>query len=65
MRAKRDAIYDHFYTKEKDIITGIVQRYVGNNINVSLDDKTEAILKKSLRWFPAKYITEVTVSNYM
>ncbi len=35
--------------KEKDIITGIVQRYVGNNINVSLDDKTETI--KSLRWF--------------
>ena len=45
--SERDAIYDHFYTKEKDIITGIVQRYVGNNINVSLDDKTEAILKES------------------
>ena len=44
---ERDAIYDHFQTKEKDIITGIVQRYVGNNINVSLDDKTEAILKES------------------
>ena len=45
--SERDAIYDHLYTKEKDIITGIVQRYVGNNINVSLDDKTEAILKES------------------
>ena len=45
--SERDAIHDHFYTKEKDIITGIVQRYVGNNINVSLDDKTEAILKES------------------
>lgn len=45
--SERDAIYDYFYTKEKDIITGIVQRYVGNNINVSLDDKTEAILKES------------------
>ena len=45
--SERDAIYDHFYAKEKDIITGIVQRYVGNNINVSLDDKTEAILKES------------------
>ena len=42
---ERDAIYDHFQTKEKDIVTGIVQRYIGNNINVSLDDKTEAILK--------------------
>ena len=45
--SERDAIFAHIYTKEKDIITGIVQRYVGNNINVSLDDKTEAILKES------------------
>jgi N utilization substance protein A len=45
--SERDAIYDHFYMKEKDIVTGIVQRYVGNNINVSLDEKTEAILKET------------------
>jgi N utilization substance protein A len=45
--SERDAIFDHFYMKEKDIITGVVQRYVGNNINVSLDEKTEAILKES------------------
>lgn len=45
--SERDAIYDHFYTKKHDIVTGIVQRYVGNNINVSLDDKTEALLKES------------------
>lgn len=43
--SERDAIYDHFYMKERDIVTGIVQRYVGDNINVSLDDRTEAILK--------------------
>lgn len=43
--SERDAIYDHFYMKEKDIVTGIVQRRVGDNVNVSLDDKTEAILK--------------------
>lgn len=45
--SERDAIYEHFAIKEKDIITGIVQRYVGDNVNVSLDEKTEAILKES------------------
>ena len=33
--------------KEKDIVTGIVQRQVGDSVNVSLDDKTEALLKPS------------------
>ncbi len=25
--------------KKKDIVTGVVQRYVGENVSVSLDDK--------------------------
>ena len=33
--------------KEKDIVTGVVQRYVGENVSVSLDDKTDALLMKS------------------
>lgn len=70
--SERDAIYDHFYMKEKDIVTGIVQRYVGNNINVSLDEKTEAILKDT-EMVPGEvyqrgdriklYITEVKKSS--
>ena len=44
---ERDAIYEHFVCKEKDIITGVVQRYVGNNISVSLDDRTDAILNEN------------------
>ena len=40
-------VYDHFYCKEKDIVTGVVQRYVGENVSVSLDDKTDALLMKS------------------
>ena len=44
---ERAAIYDHFHMKEKDIVTGIVQRQVGDSVNVSLDDKTEALLKPS------------------
>ncbi|MBQ8923306.1 MAG: transcription termination/antitermination protein NusA [Lachnospiraceae bacterium] len=44
---ERDAIYEHFACKEKDIITGVVQRYVGNNISVSLDDRTDALLTEN------------------
>ena len=41
---ERRVVYDHFYCKEKDIVTGVVQRYNGKNISVSLDDKTDAVL---------------------
>ncbi|MBQ4521601.1 MAG: transcription termination/antitermination protein NusA [Lachnospiraceae bacterium] len=44
---ERNALYNHFQCKEKDIVTGIVQRYVGKNISVSLDDKTDAVLTES------------------
>lgn len=44
---ERAAIYDHFHMKERDVITGIVQREIGDSVNVSLDDKTEALLKPS------------------
>lgn len=44
---ERRVVYDHFYCKEKDIVTGVVQRYVGDNVSVSLDDRTDALLMKS------------------
>ena len=44
---ERNALYNNFQCKEKDIVTGIVQRYVGKNISVSLDDKTDAVLTES------------------
>lgn len=44
---ERDAIYEHFACKERDIITGVVQRYVGNNISISLDDRTDTILNEN------------------
>ena len=37
-------VFEHFEHKEKDIVTGVVQRYNGKNISVSLDDKTDAVL---------------------
>lgn len=44
---ERKAILSHFQCKEKDIVTGVVQRYIGENISIQLDEKTEALLSKN------------------
>lgn len=44
---ERKVIFNHFHCKEKDIVTGVVQRYIGDNISISLDDKTDALLTKN------------------
>ena len=31
---ERNVIYNQYYAKEKDVVTGIVQRYIGRNIRV-------------------------------
>ena len=40
---ERNVIYNQYYAKEKDVVTGIVQRYVGKNISINLG-KVDAIL---------------------
>lgn len=44
---EKKALFEHFYCKEKDVVTGVVQRYVGKNISVSLDDKMDALLMEN------------------
>ena len=61
---ERKVIFNHFYCKEKDIVTGVVQRYVGDNISISLDDKTDALLTKNEQ-VKAKYLNRRTVSNFI
>jgi transcription termination factor NusA len=39
-------LYEQFVTKERDIVTGIVQRYLGNNISINLG-KVDAMLNES------------------
>lgn len=39
-------LYEYFYSREKDIVTGVVQRYVGENISINLDDKMDVLLMK-------------------
>jgi transcription termination factor NusA len=43
---ERKAVYDQYFEKEKDIVTGVVQRYIGKNVSVSLG-KAEAILTEN------------------
>ena len=43
---ERSVIYNQYYEKEKDVVTGIVQRYVGRNISINLG-KTDAVLNES------------------
>ncbi len=43
---ERSVIYNQYYEKEKDVITGIVQRYVGRNISINLG-KADGIINES------------------
>ncbi len=43
---ERKSLYNRYYSMEKDIVTGIVQRYVGKNISVNLG-KVDALLTES------------------
>lgn len=43
---ERKVLYTQYSAKEKDIVTGIVQRYVGNNVSINLG-KVDAILTEN------------------
>ena len=43
---ERSVIYNQFYEKEKDVVTGIVQRYSGKNISINLG-KADALLNEA------------------
>ena len=43
---ERKVLFEEYYQKEKDIVTGIVQRYVGRNVSVNLG-KVDAILMEN------------------
>ncbi len=43
---ERSVIYNQYYEKEKDVVTGVVQRYVGHNISINLG-KADAMLNES------------------
>ena len=43
---ERKAIFSEYFSMEKDVVTGIVQRYVGKNISINLG-KADAILTEN------------------
>ena len=43
---ERSVIYNQYYEKEKDVVTGVVQRYLGKNISINLG-KADAMLSES------------------
>ena len=43
---ERKVLYNQYYGKEKDVVTGIVQRYIGKNVSINLG-KVDAILNEN------------------
>lgn len=43
---ERKVIFDEYNSKEKDVVTGIVQRYIGKNVSINLG-KADALLTES------------------
>ncbi len=43
---ERKVIYDQYYGKSRDVVTGIVQRYIGRNVSINLG-KADAILSEN------------------
>ena len=43
---ERKVIFDEYHSKDKDIVTGVVQRYVGKNVSINLG-KADALLTES------------------
>ena len=40
---ERKVLFDEYYSKERDVVTGVVQRYIGKNVSINLG-KVDAIL---------------------
>ena len=43
---ERSVIYNQYFEKEKDVVTGVVQRYIGRNISINLG-KADAMLTEN------------------
>ena len=43
---ERKVLYDEYFQKERDVVTGVVQRYVGRNVSINLG-KVDAMLNEN------------------
>ena len=60
----RKALFNQFYSKEKDIVTGIVQRYNGKNISINLG-KADAVLTEAEQVKGERFKTNDRIKVYI
>ncbi|MDO4491349.1 MAG: transcription termination factor NusA [Lachnospiraceae bacterium] len=61
---ERKALYSHYYEKERDIITGVFQRYVGRNASINLG-KIDALLTENEMTKGETYETNERIKLYV
>ena len=61
---ERKVIYDEYNNKEKDVVTGIVQRYVGKNVSINLG-KADALLTESEQVKGENYMPTERIKVYV
>ena len=61
---ERKVIYDEYNNKEKDIVTGVIQRYVGKNVSINLG-KADALLTESEQIKGEEYVPTERIKVYV
>jgi len=61
---ERKVIFDEYNSKEKDIVTGVIQRYVGKNVSINLG-KADALLSESEQIKGESYVPTERIKVYV
>ena len=61
---ERKVIYDEYNSKEKDVVTGVVQRYVGKNVSINLG-KADALLTETEQVKGENYMPTERIKVYV
>ena len=61
---ERKVIFDEYNGKEKDIVTGVIQRYVGKNVSINLG-KADALLTESEQIKGESYVPTERIKVYI
>ena len=61
---ERKVIFDEYNSKEKDIVTGVIQRYVGKNVSINLG-KADALLTESEQIKGEEYVPTERIKVYV
>lgn len=61
---ERKVLYNQYYEKEHDLVTGIVQRYVGNNVSTNLG-KVDALLTENEQVKGEKFLPTERIKLYV